>query len=56
MPSPVRADQARDYQPLEAYRLDKYVVLSAPRPAEADRPPWGSSKVAKPRLLESAKA
>ena len=56
MPSPVRADQARDYQPLEAYRLDKYVVMSAPRPAEADRPPWGSSKVAKPRLLESAKA
>jgi len=56
MPSPVRADQGRDYQPLEAYRLDKYVVMSAPRPAEADRPPWGSSKLAKPHLLESAKA
>ena len=27
--------------------------LSAPRPAEAGRPPWGSSKVAKPHLLES---
>ena len=30
------------------------VVLSAPRPAQAGRPPWGSSKVAKPHLLESA--
>ncbi len=30
------------------------VLLSAPRPAEAGRPPWGSSKVAKPHLLESA--
>ena len=29
-------------------------TLSAPRPAEAGRPPWGSSKVAKPHLLESA--
>ena len=28
-------------------------TLSAPRPAEAGRPPWGSSKVAKPHLLES---
>jgi len=28
-------------------------VLSAPRPAEAGRPPRGSSKVAKPHLLES---
>jgi hypothetical protein len=28
-------------------------LLSAPRPAEAGRPPWGSSKVAKPHLLES---
>ena len=27
--------------------------MSAPRPAEAGRPPWGSSKVAKPHLLES---
>jgi Brp/Blh family beta-carotene 15,15'-monooxygenase len=27
-------------------------LLSVPRPAEADRPPWGSSKVAKPHLLE----
>ncbi len=27
--------------------------LSAPRPAEGGRPPWGSSKVAKPHLLES---
>ena len=27
-------------------------VMSAPRPAKADRPPWGSSKVAKPHLLE----
>ena len=27
-------------------------TLSAPRPAEADRPPQGSSKVAKPHLLE----
>ena len=26
--------------------------LIAPRPAEAGRPPWGSSKVAKPHLLE----
>ena len=28
--------------------------MSAPRPAQADRPPRGSSKVAKPNLLESA--
>jgi VanZ family protein len=28
-------------------------LVSAPRPAEAGRPPWGSSKVAKPHLLES---
>ena len=28
--------------------------MSAPRPAKADRPPRGSSKVAKPHLLESA--
>ncbi len=28
------------------------VPLSAPRPADAGRPPWGSSKVAKPHLLE----
>jgi uncharacterized heparinase superfamily protein len=28
--------------------------MSAPRPAEAGRPPRGSSKVAEPRLLESA--
>ena len=27
--------------------------MSAPRPAEAGRPPWGSSKVAKPHLLET---
>ena len=27
--------------------------MSAPRPAKADRPPRGSSKVAKPHLLES---
>ena len=31
-------------------------LLSAPRPAEAGRPPWGSSKVAKPHLLESRPA
>ena len=30
--------------------------LSAPRPAEGGRPPWGSSKVAKPYLLESRPA
>ncbi len=30
-------------------------TLSAPRPAEA-RPPWGSSKVAKPHLLEAGEA
>jgi 16S rRNA (uracil1498-N3)-methyltransferase len=29
------------------------VVLSAPRPAQAGRPPWGSSKVAEPHLHES---
>ena len=28
--------------------------MSAPTPAQADRPPRGSSKVAKPNLLESA--
>jgi len=28
MPNLVRADYGRDYQPLEAYRLDKYVVLA----------------------------
>ena len=28
--------------------------MSAPRSAKADRPPRGSSKVAKPHLLESA--
>ena len=27
--------------------------MRAPRPAKADRPPRGSSKVAKPHLLES---
>ena len=27
--------------------------LSDPRPADAGRPPWGSSKVAKPHFLES---
>lgn len=32
MPHPVRADHARDYQPLEAWRLDRYVVHAA-RPA-----------------------
>jgi phosphonate transport system substrate-binding protein len=32
MPNPVRADHARDYQPLEAWRLDRYVVNAA-RPA-----------------------
>ena len=26
-------------------------LMSAPRPAEAGRPPWGTSKVAKPHLL-----
>lgn len=31
MPQPVRADYARDYQPLEKFGLDKYVVRS-PRP------------------------
>ena len=31
-------------------------LLSAPRPAETGRPPWGSSKVAKPYLLESRPA
>ena len=31
-------------------------TLSAPRPAEAGRPPWGSSKVAKPHLLEAGEA
>ena len=31
-------------------------ALSAPRPTEAGRPPWGSSKVAKPHLLESSGA
>ena len=31
-------------------------ALCAPRPAEAGRPPWGSSKVAKPHLLESSGA
>ena len=30
--------------------------LSAPRPADAGRPPWGSSKVAKPHLLETPQA
>ncbi|BAO29624.1 phosphate/phosphite/phosphonate ABC transporter substrate-binding protein [Sulfuritalea hydrogenivorans] len=29
LPSPVRADHARDYQPLEKYGLEKYVVRSA---------------------------
>jgi len=28
-------------------------LLSAPRPAEAGRPPWGSRKVAEPHFLES---
>ena len=31
-------------------------LLSAPRPADAGRPPWGSSKVAKPHLLERREA
>jgi len=30
MPMPVRADHARDYQPLEAWRLDRYVVNGRP--------------------------
>jgi phosphonate transport system substrate-binding protein len=30
MPAPVRADYAHDYQPLEALRLDRYVVLPKP--------------------------
>lgn len=30
--------------------------LSAPRPAEAGRPPWGSRKVAEPHFLESTHA
>ncbi len=34
--------------PADGYTL----LMSAPRPAEAGRPPWGSSKVAKPQLLE----
>lgn len=29
LPNPVRADHARDYQPLEKYGLEKYVVRSA---------------------------
>ena len=31
-------------------------LLSAPRPAEAGRPPWGSSKVAKPHFLRAPSA
>jgi phosphonate transport system substrate-binding protein len=30
MPSPVRADYARDYRPLENYRLEKYAALDRP--------------------------
>ncbi len=33
-----------------------WIELSAPRPAEAGCPPWGSSKVAKPHSLESSGA
>jgi phosphonate transport system substrate-binding protein len=29
MPAPVRADYARDYQPLEKFGLEKYVVRPA---------------------------
>jgi hypothetical protein len=35
----------------QAVRRGGAEVMSAPRPAEAVRPPWGSSKVAKPHLL-----
>ena len=31
-------------------------LMSAPRPAKAGRPPWGTSKVAKPHLLVSSRA
>ena len=37
------------------HMVDDY-PMSAPRPADAGRPPWGSSKVAKPHLLESSVA
>ena len=30
LPAPVAADQQRDYQPLERYRLDRYVVAPGP--------------------------
>ncbi len=36
------------------FRICREPLLSAPRPADAGRPPWGSSKVAKPHLLECA--
>jgi hypothetical protein len=29
MPAPVRADYARDYQPLKKFGLEKYVVRAA---------------------------
>jgi tRNA(fMet)-specific endonuclease VapC len=44
-----KSGSVRNRQALEMF----LAPLSAPRPAEAARPPWGSSKVAKPHLLES---
>ena len=35
------------------FLADRLFIMSAPRPAEAGRPPWGSSKVAEPHLLVS---
>ena len=39
---------------LRQHRKELVLVMSAPRPAEAVRPPRGSRKVAKPHFLESA--
>ena len=42
--------------PREMGAAEVAVFLSAPRPADAGRPPGGSSKVAKPHLLETSLA
>ena len=43
-----------DDEPKAAMVSNLPVVLSAPRPAEAGRPPRGSRKVAQPHFLESS--
>jgi len=44
------------HHPQEMGAVEVAAFLSAPRPADAGRPPGGSSKVAKPHLLESSLA